>query len=140
MAKVHLRTLFEEDATRGERLTLEAASLYLDYSKNRVTDKTLKLLLALAEDCKLQERIAAMFRGERINTTEDRAVLHVALRAPRGQQIVLDGVDVVPGVHAVLDRMAAFADQVRDGTCAAIPADVFATWSTSASAAPTWAR
>ncbi|MEP6506020.1 MAG: glucose-6-phosphate isomerase, partial [Betaproteobacteria bacterium] len=116
MAKVHLRELFDDDATRGERLTLEAASLYLDYSKNRVTDKTLKLLLALAEDCKLQERIEAMFHGERINTTEDRAVLHVALRAPRGQQIVLDGVDVVPGVHAVLDRMAAFAGQVRDGT------------------------
>jgi glucose-6-phosphate isomerase len=116
IAKKHLRELFADDPSRGERLTLEAAGLYLDYSKNRVTDKTIKLLVDLAEDCQLQERIDAMFRGDRINTTENRAVLHVALRAPRGQQIMLDGVDVVPGVHAVLDRMAAFADQVRDGT------------------------
>ena len=115
IAKKHLRELFAEDATRGTRLTLEAAGLYLDYSKNRVTDKTLKLLVALAEDCGLQDRIAAMFRGDRINTTENRAVLHVALRAPKWQQVTLDGIDVVPGVHAVLDRMAAFADQVRDG-------------------------
>ena len=115
IAKKHLRELFDEDATRGTRLTLEAAGLYLDYSKNRVTDKTMKLLVELAEDCGLQEKIDAMFRGDRINTTENRAVLHVALRAPRGQQIMLDGVDVVPGVHEVLDRMAAFADQVRDG-------------------------
>jgi glucose-6-phosphate isomerase len=116
IAKKHLRDLFAEDATRGTRLTLEAAGLYLDYSKNRVTDKTIKLLVELAEDCQLQERIAAMFRGDRINTTENRAVLHVALRAPRWQQIMLDDVDVVPGVHEVLDRMAAFSDQVRDGT------------------------
>ena len=115
IAKKHLRELFAEDATRGTRLTLEAAGLYLDYSKNRVTDKTLKLLVALAEDCGLQDKIDAMFRGDRINTTENRAVLHIALRAPRWQQIALDGVDVVPGVHEVLDRMAAFADQVRDG-------------------------
>jgi glucose-6-phosphate isomerase len=116
IAKKHLRELFSEDATRGTRLTLEAAGLYLDYSKNRVTDKTIKLLVELAEDCQLQERIDAMFRGDRINTTENRAVLHVALRAPRWQQIMLDDVDVVPGVHEVLDRMAAFSDQVRDGT------------------------
>jgi glucose-6-phosphate isomerase len=116
IAKKHLRELFAEDATRGTRLTLEAAGLYLDYSKNRVTDKTIKLLVELAEDCQLQERIDAMLRGDRINITENRAVLHVALRAPRGQQIMLDGVDVVPGVHEVLDRMAAFSDQVRDGT------------------------
>jgi glucose-6-phosphate isomerase len=115
IAKKHLRELFAEDATRGTRLALEAVGLYLDYSKNRVTDKTLKLLVALAEDCGLQDKIAAMFRGDRINTTENRAVLHIALRSPRWQQIVLDGVDVVPGVHEVLDRMAAFADQVRDG-------------------------
>jgi glucose-6-phosphate isomerase len=115
IGKKHLRELFAEDATRGTRLTLEAAGLYLDYSKNRVTDKTMKLLVDLAEDCGLQERIDAMFRGDRINTTENRAVLHVALRAPRGQRIMLDGIDVVPGVHDVLDRMAAFADQVRDG-------------------------
>ncbi len=116
IAKKHLRELFAEDATRGTRLTLEAVGLYLDYSKNRVTDKTIKLLVELAEDCQLQERIDAMFRGDRINTTENRAVLHVALRAPRWQQIMLDDVDVVPGVHEVLDRMAAFSDQVRDGT------------------------
>ena len=115
IARTHLRDLFDEDTTRGTRLTLEAAGLYLDYSKNRVTDKTMKLLVELAEDCGLQDRIAAMFRGDRINTTENRAVLHVALRAPRGQQIALDGIDVVPGVHAVLDRMAAFSNQVRDG-------------------------
>ena len=83
IAKAHLRELFAEDATRGTRLTLEAVGLYLDYSKNRVTDKTMKLLLELAEDCRLQQHIAAMFRGDRINTTEDRAVLHIALRAPR---------------------------------------------------------
>jgi glucose-6-phosphate isomerase len=115
IAKTHLRELFAEDATRGTRFTLEAVGLYLDYSKNRVTDRTMKLLIELAEDCGLQDSIDAMFRGDRINVTENRAVLHVALRAPRGQQIMLDGVDVVPGVHAVLDRMAAFADQVRDG-------------------------
>jgi glucose-6-phosphate isomerase len=115
IAKTHLRELFAEDAARGTRLTLEAVGLYLDYSKNRVTDKTMKLLVELAEDCGLQDRIDAMFRGDRINTTENRAVLHIALRAPRGQQITLDGVDVVPGVHEVLDRMAAFSDQVRSG-------------------------
>ena len=116
IAKKHLRELFAEDATRGERLALEAEGLYLDYSKNRVTDKTMKLLVDLADDCGLQDRIDAMFRGDRINTTENRAVLHIALRAPRGQQVMLDGVDVVPGVHEVLERMAAFSDQVRDGT------------------------
>ena len=116
IGKRHLRELFDEDKTRGERLTLEAVGLYLDYSKNRVTDKTLRLLVELAEDCGLPEKIAAMFHGERINTTENRAVLHVALRAPRHESILLDGVDVVPAVHEVLDRMAAFADQVRDGT------------------------
>ena len=116
IAKTHLRELFAEDATRGTRLTLEAAGLYLDYSKNRVTDKTMKLLVELAEDCGLQDKIDAMFRGDRINATESRAVLHVALRAPRWQQITLDDVDVVAGVHEVLDRMAAFSGQVRDGT------------------------
>jgi glucose-6-phosphate isomerase len=112
---VHLRALFAEDPGRGERLTAEAAGLYLDYSKHRVTDETLRLLLALAEACGLRVRIDAMFRGERINVTEDRAVLHVALRAPRGERIVVDGADVVSQVHAVLDRMAAFAERVRGG-------------------------
>ena len=116
VAKKHLRELFDDDATRGTRLTLDAAGIYLDYSKNRVTDKTMKLLVELAEDCGLQDKIDAMFRGDRINTTENRAVLHVALRAPRGETIALDGIDVVPGVHEVLDRMAAFADQVRNGS------------------------
>ena len=116
IGKKHLRELFDEDAGRGERLTLDAVGLYLDYSKNRVSDKTLKLLVELAQDCGLADKIAAMFRGDRINTTENRAVLHVALRAPRDQRILLDGVDVVPAVHEVLDRMAAFAGQVRDGS------------------------
>ena len=115
IARHHLRDLFAEDATRGTRMTLEAVGLYLDYSKNRVTDKTMKLLVALAEDCGLAGKIAAMFGGDRINTTENRAVLHVALRAPRGEKILLDGQDVVPAVHEVLDRMAAFADKVRSG-------------------------
>jgi glucose-6-phosphate isomerase len=115
MRDVHLRTLFAEDPTRGDRLALEAASLYLDYSKNRVTDETLRLLVALAEAAGLRARIDAMFSGEKINVTEQRAVLHVALRAPRGARILVDGQDVVPGVHAVLDRMADFSTRVRTG-------------------------
>jgi len=112
---VHLRKLFADDPKRGERMALEAAGLYLDYSKNRITDETLELLLRLAEECGLRARIDAMFRGEKINVTENRAVLHVALRAPRGVSIPVDGVDVVPQVHEVLDRMAAFCDRVRSG-------------------------
>src|SRR5471030_2062248 len=110
-----LRQLFAEDPKRGERLTAEAAGLYLDYSKNRVTDETLKLLLQLAEQSNLRGRIDAMFSGEKINVSEKRAVLHVALRAPRTASISVDGHDVVPDVHAVLDKMAAFADRVRGG-------------------------
>jgi len=112
---LHLRKLFADDPTRGERMTVEAVGLYLDYSKNRITDETLKLLLQLAEDCGLSGRIDAMFRGEKINVTEDRAVLHVALRAPRGAVIVVDGENVVPQVHAVLDKMADFSNRVRSG-------------------------
>ncbi len=112
---VHLRTLFAEDPQRGERLTAEAAGLYLDYSKNRVSDETLRLLLRLAEECGLRARIDAMFSGEKINMTENRAVLHVALRAPASASIMVDGEDVVPGVHQVLDKMAAFSDRVRGG-------------------------
>ncbi len=112
---LHLRDLFRQDPERGERLTAEGAGLFLDYAKHRITDETLRLLLALAEETGLRERIDAMFRGEKINRTEDRAVLHVALRAPRGASIVVDGRDVVPEVHAVLDRMAAFAARVRSG-------------------------
>ncbi|MBX3024255.1 glucose-6-phosphate isomerase [bacterium] len=112
---VHLRRLFADDPTRGERLTAEGAGLFLDYSKHRVTDETLALLLRLAAACGLEERRAAMFRGDKINATEKRAVLHVALRAPRGSTIRVDGADVVPEVHAVLDRMAAFSERVRSG-------------------------
>ncbi len=111
----HLRDLFAADPARGERMTIEAAGLYFDYSKHRVNDETLKLLLALAEAAGLRDRIDAMFRGDRINVTEKRAVLHTALRAPRGASIVVDGHNVVPDVHATLDRMADFARRVRAG-------------------------
>jgi len=115
LAGRHLRDLFAEDPGRGERMTAEGAGLFLDYSKNRVTDETLALLIGLAEDCGLRDRIEAMFRGDKINVTEGRAVLHVALRAPRDERIVVDGEDVVPAVHEVLDRMAAFSERVRGG-------------------------
>ena len=110
-----LRELFAQDPARGERLTAEGAGVLLDYSKQRVTDETLALLMQLARERGLRERIDAMFRGDRINVTEGRAVLHTALRAPRGASILVDGADVVPGVHAVLDQMAAFCERVRDG-------------------------
>src|SRR6202158_5424476 len=110
-----LRTLFAEDPQRGERLTVEAAGIYLDYSKHRVTDETLRLLVQLAEDSGLRARIEAMFRGEKINVTEKRPVLHIALRAPRGESILVDGADVVPLVHAVLDKMADFSNRIRTG-------------------------
>jgi glucose-6-phosphate isomerase len=111
----HLRQLFADDPKRGERFAMEAAGLYFDYSKNRVTGDTINLLLQLALECGLRGRIDAMFRGDTINVTENRAVLHVALRMPRGASLVVDGVDVVSEVHAVLDRMAAFSNQVRSG-------------------------
>jgi len=111
----HLRQLFADDPKRGERLTLEAVGLFLDYSKNRVTDDTLKLLVKLARECGVEERRDAMFRGDKINVTEKRAVLHVALRAPKGEVIKVDGVDVVPEVHAVLDKMTDFSNRVRSG-------------------------
>src|SRR5207248_4740596 len=111
----HLRQIFADDPQRGERLTAEGAGIFLDYSKHRVTDETLRLLVRLAEECGLRDRTAAMFRGEKINVTENRAVLHVALRAPKGPVIVVDGENVVPQVHAVLDKMSAFADRVRSG-------------------------
>jgi glucose-6-phosphate isomerase len=113
--KRHLRQLFADDARRGERFACEAAGIYLDYSKNRVTEDTIRLLVNLADECGLRERIAAMFKGEAINVTEKRAVLHVALRAPKNARIVVEGRDVVPEVHAVLDRMAAFSSQIRNG-------------------------
>ncbi|HXG25161.1 MAG TPA: glucose-6-phosphate isomerase, partial [Chthonomonadales bacterium] len=112
---IHLRTLFAEDPRRGERFAAEAEGIYLDYSKNRITDETLRLLRNLAEEVGLRARIEAMFHGEKINVTENRAALHVALRAPRDAQIFVDGKDVVPEVHAVLDKMAGFAEQVRSG-------------------------
>ena len=113
--KVHLRQLFADDPERGARMTAEATGIYLDYSKNRITDQTLKILFQLAEESGLRERIDAMFRGDKINTTENRAVLHVALRAPGGTSILVDGHDVVPDVHNVLEKMAGFCDRVRSG-------------------------
>jgi glucose-6-phosphate isomerase len=115
IGKLHLRQFFADDPARGERLAAEAAGIYLDYSKNRITDETIRLLVRLADEVELRARIGAMFRGEKINVTEQRAVLHSALRAPRNASIVVDGEDVVPQVHAVLDRMAEFADRVRSG-------------------------
>jgi len=113
--QLHLRNLFADDPKRGERMTAEATGIYLDYSKNRINDESLKLLIQLADQSGLRTRIDAMFRGEKINTTEDRAVLHVALRAPRGASVVVDGKNVVPQVHAVLDKMADFSNRVRSG-------------------------
>src|SRR5881409_2322984 len=113
--ELHLRNLFADDPKRGERMTVEAVGLFLDYSKNRITGETLKLLIELAEESGLRSRIDAMFRGEKINTTEQRAVLHTALRAPKGASIVVEGGNVVPQVHAVLDKMADFSNRVRGG-------------------------
>src|SRR5579862_5983301 len=113
--ELHLRRLFADDPGRGERMTAEAVGIHLDYSKNRITDETLKLLLQLADESGLRSRIDAMFSGEKINVTENRAVLHVALRAPIGQSIVVDGEDVVPAVHSVLDKMAGFSQRIRSG-------------------------
>ena len=115
LREVHLRKLFADDPQRGERLTVEAAGIFLDYSKNRITEETVKLLIELAGESGLRSRIDAMFRGDKINVTEKRAVLHVALRAPQGASIVVDGENVVPQVHAVLDKMAAFSNRVRQG-------------------------
>jgi glucose-6-phosphate isomerase len=115
ISKIHLRKLFADDPKRGERLTLEAAGIFLDYSKHRINDQTIKLLLQLADETRLRERIDAMFSGEKINITEKRAVLHIALRAPKGSSIIVDGENVVPGVHAVLDKMSSFCDRVRSG-------------------------
>jgi glucose-6-phosphate isomerase len=115
LGDTHLREIFAADPSRGERFTAEAAGIFLDYSKNRITDETLALLRELAEQSGLRQRIDAMFSGEKINVTENRAVLHVALRAPRTQRILVDGIDVVPGVHEVLGRMAEFAKRIRSG-------------------------
>jgi glucose-6-phosphate isomerase len=116
VSKLHLRELFKEDPERGERMTADAVGLFLDYSKNRITDETLKLLFRVAEEAGLQSRIDAMFHGEKINRTENRAVLHTALRAPKEASIVVDGEIVVPKVHAVLDKMADFSERVRSGS------------------------
>ena len=112
---VHLRSLFADDPNRGERMAVEGAGLYLDYSKNRITDETIRLLVNLAGECGVHQHIDAMFQGRKINMTENRAVLHVALRASKGEKILVDGVDIVPEVHAMLDRMADFSEQVRSG-------------------------
>ena len=116
MRDVHLRDLFAEDPLRADEMTVEAADLVLDYSKNRLTPETVRLLVALAERAGLRERIEAMFSGEHINVTEDRAVLHMALRAPEGTEVDDDGHNVVPDVHKVLDKMSDFAEAVRSGT------------------------
>jgi glucose-6-phosphate isomerase len=116
MRDLHLRQLFADDPERGKRLVAEAVEVYLDYSKNRITDETMRLLVRLADECGLRQRIDAMFRGDKINVTEDRAVLHVALRAPKGRRMLVDGNDVVPEVHAVLDRMAALSERIRSGS------------------------
>src|SRR5260370_4974110 len=113
--ELHLRNLFADDPKRGERMAAEAVGLFLDYSKNRITDETVKLLIGLAEESGLHSRIDAMFRGEKINTTEKRAVLHVALRAPKEASIIVDGENVVPQVHRVLDKSAQFSNRVRSG-------------------------
>ncbi len=113
--ELHLRDLFAKDPGRAGRFSVEAEGLFLDYSKNRITDETVSLLLDLARQSGLQERIEAMFTGDKINLTENRSVLHVALRAPKSETILADGVDVVPEVHAVLDKMAAFSNRVRTG-------------------------
>ena len=115
LSPVHLRELFRDDPSRGEKFALDAVGIYLDYSKNRITDKTLKLLVELARESGLRERIDAMFRGDKINITENRAGLHVALRAPKDAAILVDGKNVVPDVHAVLDKMTAFSNRVRSG-------------------------
>src|SRR5258708_8667855 len=112
---LNLRKLFADDRERGDRFRIEDVGLYLDYSKNRITSETVSLLLQLADECGLRAKIDAMFRGEKINITENRAVLHVALRAPKGTSIIVDGQDVVPAVHAVLDKMANFSERVRSG-------------------------
>ncbi|MGO9139453.1 MAG: glucose-6-phosphate isomerase [Syntrophales bacterium] len=115
IGNVHLRSLFADDSRRGERLAVEGASIYLDYSKNRITDETIKLLINLARECNLSEGIEAMFEGRKINVTENRSVLHIALRAPKSEEILVDGVNIVPQVHAVLDKMAVFSERVRGG-------------------------
>src|SRR5215472_6540280 len=115
IARLHLRDLFAADPKRGERLTASGAGLVLDYSKNRINGDTLKLLLQLAKESDLPERLEAMFRGEKINVTENRAVLHVALRAPRNARIFVEGKNVVPEVHAVLEKMIVYADRIRGG-------------------------
>ena len=112
---VHLRQLFAEDAERGERLVIDSAGLYLDYSKHRITDETMKLLMQLAKESGLRTYIDAMFRGDKINVTEKRAALHVALRMPRGKSIILDGQDIISNVHYTLDKMADFSKRVREG-------------------------
>src|SRR3954447_9689142 len=134
IGETHLRDLFGDDAERGERLVAEGAGLHLDYSKNRVTDETISLLVELADDCGMPERRAAMFRGDRINVSENRSVLHVALRMPRDRSLVVNGVDVVKEVHEVLDRMPASCERVGGATGKGPPGKATAMSSTSASA------
>ena len=132
----HLRELFAKNPKRGERMRAEAAGIYLDYSKNRITEETLRLLFDLAAAVDLRGRIDTMFRGDKINVSENRAVLHVALRAPRDATILVDGENVVPAVHAVLDRMSAFSHHIRNGDWKGHTGRRIRTWSISASAVP----
>ena len=141
MQAAHLQTMFAEDPQRGSRMTVEAVGLFLDYSKNRITDETIRLLVQLAEESGLREGIEAMFRGEKLNVTENRAVLHVARRAPREASIMVDGENVVPKVHAVLDRMTDVFNTASDAVNGrAIRASRSGTSSTSASADRIWGR
>ena len=137
---IHLKELFDKDPKRAEKFNVEAAGLFLDYSKNRITEETVKLLLQLAEESGVAARRDAMFSGEKINITEKRAVLHVALRAPKGEKIVVDGEDVVPAVHEVLDKMAAFASAFARARGRGIPASRSRTSSILVSAAPILGR
>ena len=139
LRSLHLRNLFAGDPTRGERMAAEAVGIYLDYSKNRITDQTVRLLIQLAEQSGLHSRIDAMFRGEKINITEDRAALHVALRAPRGASIFVDDMNVVPQVQAGLDKMTHFCNSVRGDLGKATPESAFATSLTSGLEALIWA-
>ena len=129
IGSLHLRKLFADDPKRGEHMAVEAVGIYFDYSKHRITDETLKLLIQLAEEAGLRSRIDSMFRGDKINDTENRAALHVALRTPKGKSIIVEGEDIIPRVHEVLDKMADFSNQVRSENGRDIPVKLSVTLS-----------
>ena len=140
IGSLHLRKLFADDPRRGEHMTIEASGIYFDYSKHRITDETFKLLMQLAEESSLRSRIDAMFRGDKINITEKRAVLHVALRTPKGKRIVVEGEGIIPRVHDVLGKMTDFSNQLRNGEWKGYTVKLSVTLSISASEGPTWDR